>query len=59
MEVNLQLNKKKKSKAPKRAMLTTNGDLMDKTKGKCRKEVHKLKRRVKDENKRLTCGRAC
>ena len=51
--------KKRKSKAPKRAMLITNGDLMDKTKGKCRREAHKLKRRVKDENKRLTCERVC
>ena len=46
-------------KAPKRAMLITNGDLMDNTKGNCRMEVLKLQHLVKDENKRLTCGRAC
>jgi len=59
MEVKLQPNKKKKSKAPKRAMLITNGDLMDNTKGNCRMEVLKLKRRARDESKRLTCERAC
>ena len=51
--------KKNKSKALKRAMLITNGGLMDNTKDSCRMEVLKLQRRVKDENKRLTCGRAC
>ncbi len=51
--------KKKKSKALKRAMLITNGGLMDNTKGSCRREVLKLKHRAADGNKRLTCGRAC
>jgi len=59
MEVKLQPNKKKKSKAPKRAMLITNGDLMDNTKGSCRMEVLKLQHRARDENKCLTCGHAC
>ena len=40
-------------------MLITNGDLMDTTKGSCRKEVLKLKHRAMDENKRLTCERVC
>jgi len=40
-------------------MLITNGDLMDNTKGNCRMEVLKLKRRARDESKRLTCERAC
>ena len=40
-------------------MLITNGDLMDNTKGNCRMEVLKLQHPARDENKRLTCERAC
>lgn len=39
-------------------MLTTNGGLMDNTKGKCRMATDKLQRPEEDENKRLTCERA-
>ena len=56
---NYNLKKKRKAKPLKRAMLITNGDLMDNTKGNCRREVLKLKHRAGDENKRLTCERVC